>query len=104
MPFELEVFLARSKAYVPVSGSGAGHEKDLVGAVEDLALLCRRCKYRSRQAGKSVVGSEENGDEVEMRLWESRAHRVGMIIAGLMVEMRVSLFLFFLVISVAGIA
>ncbi len=90
MPFELEVFLARSKAYVPVAGSGAGNEKDLVGAVEDLTLLCRRCKYRARQAGRAVVGIEGSDGRADVRLWENRALRVGMILAGVVVEMRVS--------------
>lgn len=88
MPFELEVFLARSKAYVPVAGSGAGNEKDLVGAVEDLTLLCRRCKYRARQAGRAVVGIEGSDGRADVRLWENRALRVGMTLAGVVVEMR----------------
>jgi hypothetical protein len=89
MPFELEVFLARSKAYVPVPGSGVGNEKDLVGAVEDLTLLCRRCKFRARQAARASVGEGGSSGQKERKVWEDRAIRVGVVIAGVMVEMRV---------------
>ncbi len=97
MPFELEVFLARSKAYVPVAGSGQG-EKDIVGAIEDCTTLLRQCRLRGRKAAKAVKAA--GGDAasstatlsggVSHEVWNDRATRVGIAIAGLMVEMKVS--------------
>jgi hypothetical protein len=84
IPFELEVMKARSRAYRPLDGSV---DRDYLGAVEELGILITRCKREARRGlGRSVL--EGGNDEGRIR-WRKRAMSVGIILAGVLVEMRV---------------
>ncbi|KAL7409429.1 hypothetical protein BDY24DRAFT_220603 [Mrakia frigida] len=61
IPFSLEVMLAKSR-----------------GGVDELANLLKRCKLAARKAGR------ENLEEIQ--LWKERGMRVGVVIAGVLVD------------------
>ena len=65
IPYSLEVMLAKSR-----------------GGVDELTSLLKRCKLAARKAGKEKVE--------ESRLWKERGMRVGVVIAGVLVDSGVS--------------
>jgi len=52
------------------------------GGVDELTSLLKRCKLAARKAGKEKVA--------ESRLWKERGMRVGVVIAGVLVDSGVS--------------
>lgn len=85
VPFELEVMKARARAHRPVDGS---MDRDYFGAVEELGILIARCKREARRGlGRSVL---DGGSDQARATWRDRAMRVGVVLAGVLVEMRVS--------------
>lgn len=95
LPFELEVMQTRLKYW-------AG---DHMGYLDALSALLRKCKVNaSKQSPRIGPASRAGGaggriaaaaDPAALAMWQERGARVALIIASQMVEMKVSILLYF---------
>jgi hypothetical protein len=84
IPFELEVMRAQARAYRPVEGVIG---KDYLGAVEELGVLVATCRREARRGlGRSVL---KEGTDAKRAMWRDRAMRVGVVLAGVLIEIKV---------------